>query len=138
MMTPLPRPAVFGAAASLAGAALLGLYIGVHDSLMRPGEEPTAASGAATVALRPGMAAAIQAQPIKPDALAVSSAPAQLAQASAKPKASDQDQSDQDEQDASDSGDTASGRNPAEPPPLYSPDAPPAPPPPSQDNTPPF
>lgn len=137
-MNPLPRPAVFGAAMSLFGASLLGLYIGVHDSLSRPGEAPDTASVAVTTALRPGMAATL-AQPIKPEALAPSSAPAaKLAQAKTKAASSD-DAADQDD-DVPDSSAPATRHAAPQPPPLYSPDAPPSPPPPppSQDNTPPF
>jgi hypothetical protein len=129
---------VFGAAASLFGACLLGLYLGMHDSLARPGDEPTG-TAATAVSLRPGMATAIQAQPLKPDQLPASAAPTQVAQA-AKPKTSDEtdDQSD----DETDQTTPASKRAaaPPEPPPLYSPDAPssPPPPPPPPDSAPPF
>jgi hypothetical protein len=138
-MNPLPRPAVIGAAASLFGVSLLGLYIGIHDSLSRPGDEPTA-TGPTDTALRPGMAAAIQAQPLKPDALAASSAPAQVAQSS-KPKPAASDEEDNGDEDVPESSAPAARHPVPEPPPLYSLDNPPPPsppPPPSQDNSPPF
>src|SRR5262245_33611026 len=91
-MNPLPRQAVFGAAAALVGASLLGLYVGVHDSLDRPIGQPVASAGSVggAVALQPGMVNAITAQPLKPDQLAPSSAPAQVTQV-AKHKETDED-----------------------------------------------
>lgn len=135
-MTPLPRQAVFGAAAALFGAAILGLYVGVHDSLDRPVSQLAAATTGAPVAMQPGMASAIMAQPLKPEALAPSSTPVQVA--AAKPKAAE----DEAAAAALPASSAAANRRPivVEPPPLYSPDAPPAaaPPPPPADNTPPF
>ena len=138
-MSPLPKQAVFGVAAALFGVCLLGLFVGVHDSLDRPSAESAASASAAITAMRPGMASAVQAQPLKPDALTSSSAPAsQLAQA-AKPKLSSDDEASGDDDDDTATGVAKRGAGQPEPPALYSPDAsPPPPPPPAQDNTPPF
>src|SRR5579862_2126434 len=138
-MNSLPRPAVFGAALSLAGVSLLGLYVGIHDSVARPFDEPSATGDASTVALRPGMAAAIPAQPLKTDSLPPSSAPTQVAQAT-KAKAPASDEEDDQDQDVPESSAPAARHIP-EPPPLYNLDQPQTPPavqPPSQDNSPPF
>src|SRR6185369_17380098 len=92
-MNPVPRPMVYTAGVALAGVCVLGLYLGIQPSLERAADadQPAASSAAPT----PGMAAAVQAVPLKtdlppPSAAPASAAPALLAQASKKKASSDE------------------------------------------------
>jgi hypothetical protein len=133
---------VYTAALALAGVCVLGLYLGIQPSLNRPGEaDETLVPASAAPSMKPGMAAAVEATPLKAEAIPPSAAPpAQLAQA-AKPKTPP---SSADAAPASDAGDGAGpppgARTPSpEPPTLYSPDEAPAPPPTvPNNNTPPY
>jgi hypothetical protein len=131
---------VYTAAAALAGACVLGLYLGIQPSLNHPGDtDETAIPASAAPSLKPGMAAAVEATPLKTEMPPPSSAPpAQLAQA-ARPKvpASDADQAPA--SDAAANGPQPGANASPEPPTLYSPDETPAPPPAAQsNNTPPY
>ena len=137
-MNPVPRPMVYTAAVALAGVCVLGLYLGVQPSLSRLGDAgDTAAPASAAPALKPGMAATLEATPLKAEVPPPSAAPAtQLAQA-AKPKAPTFDDA------AAPASDTSANapppKAPPEPPTLYSPDEAPSPPPAAQGaNTPPY
>lgn len=145
-MNPVPRPMVVTAGIALAGVCVLGLYLGIQPSLERSADaDEAAAASSAPTAMKPGMAAAVEATPLKTDLPPPSAAPAaQLAQA-AKPKA----KSDDDDDDTPSSDDQAGAGNgpqathkptPPEPPTLYSPDEAPAPPPAGEpsNNTPPY
>ena len=142
-MNPVPRPMVYTAALALAGVCVLGLYLGIQPNLNRPGDaEATLTPASAAPAMKPGMAAVVEATPLKTEAPPASAAPsALLAQAAkSKAKASDAD-------DASASDDEADQPAPAgrkgpepDPPALYSPDEAPAPAPAGGNsaNTPPY
>ena len=122
-MNPVPRPMVYTAGVALAGVCVLGLYLGIQPSLERAADANQAPASSA--APTPGMAAAVQAVPLKtdlppPSAAPASSAPALLAQAKKKP-------SDGDDLPSSDTSATPpAAKPPPEPPTLYSPDEAPA------------
>ena len=144
-MNPVPRPMVYTAAIALAGVCVLGLFLGVQPSLERPldAEEATAASSSAA-AMKPGMAAVVEATPLKTETPPPSAAPpAQVAEAAKpKPKPSDADQTPPSDAEAAAGAGPQAARKPAtpEPPTLYSPDEAPAPPPAGENsnNTPPY
>ena len=139
-MNPVPRPMVYTAALALAGVCVLGLYLGIQPNLNRPGDsDETTVPASATPSMKPGMAAAVEATPLKPDALPPSAAPAaQVAQA-ARPKAAPSDDTDAPGSDALAAGPTGRTTPPPEPPALYSPDEAPTPPPAQgPNNTPPY
>lgn len=130
---------VFSAATILGGVCLLGLYLGIHDSLDRPySNDATAAASSTEAALKPGMGAAavVEAKPMQSD-LPASSAPAKLADAKPKPKPSD-DEDQSDEAPAASSAPAAQAHPPPEPPPLYPPDDNPTPPAQNDNNAPPY
>src|SRR5665213_756592 len=105
-MNPVPRPLVYTAALALAGACVLGLYLGIQPSLNRPGEaEEVPVPASAAPAMKPGMAAAVEATPLKTDVLPPSAAPsALLAQAAkARTKPSDADEAPASDEDAGNS-----------------------------------
>jgi hypothetical protein len=130
---------VYTAAVALAGVCVLGLYLGIQPSLNRPGDaDESLAPASAAPALKPGMAAAVEATPLKTEVPPPSAAPAaQLAQA-AKPKAPAPNAAAAPASDAS--ANAPPSRTPPDPPTLYSPDEAPAPPPPPAQgaNTPPY
>ena len=135
-MNPVPRPMVYTAGVALAGVCVLGLYLGIQPALERAADaEQTPAPSAAPT---PGMAAAVQAVPLRtdvppPSAAPASSAPTQLAQATKKRSSDDDDEAPPSDANA------APPRAPPEPPTLYSPDEAPAPPPAGNSaNTPPY
>ncbi len=141
-MNPVPRPMVYVAGVALAGVCVLGLYLGIQPALERASDANQAA--ASSTAPTPGMAAAVQAVPLKtelppPSSEPASSAPTQLAQVSKK-KSSDADESPSSDASAAATGPQAGRSPPPDPPTLYSPDEAPAPPPAGGNgaNTPPY
>lgn len=142
-MNPVPRPMVYTAAIALAGVCVLGLYLGIQPSLNRPGDaEQAPVPASATPSLKPGMAAAVEATPLKTDIPPPSDAPsALLAQAGkSKTKPSDADQAPASDASADNGAQAGRQSQQPEPPALYSPDEAPAPPPAAQGgaNTPPY
>ncbi len=138
-MNPMPRPMVLTAATVLGGVCLLGLYLGIHGSLSRPygAEASTTAASSSEAALKPGMAPAAEATPLKTEALPASAAPAQMAEAApsaAKPRPKADQADDQSDSEAV----PASSAPHAPPPDFYPPDEPPAPPPANEGNAPPY
>lgn len=146
-MNPVPRPMVVTAGIALAGACVLGLYLGVEPSLERmPGDAEAAPASSAAAAMAPG-AKTVEATALKTDTPPPSAAPpassalALVEKPKPKPSAADATPS----SDASAlpaSGAQAARRgNPPEPPALYSPDEGPAPAPAGENsgaNTPPY
>ena len=141
-MNAVPRPMVYAAAVALGGVCVLGLYLGIQPALERSADadEPVAASNAP--AMKPGMAAAVEAIPLKTETPPPSAAPAaQLADA-AKPKTKASAQDSAPASDDADDNGPSPGRKTAapEPPTLYAPDEAPAPAPAGGNsaNTPPY
>jgi hypothetical protein len=134
---------VYAAAVALGGVCVLGLYLGIQPALERAvdANEPVAASNAP--AMKPGMAAAVEAIPLKTETPPPSAAPASQLADAAKPKTkpSTEDATPASD-DAADDNSPTPGRKtaPPEPPTLYSPDEAPAPAPAGGNsaNTPPY
>ena len=117
-MNPVPRPMVYTAGVALAGVCALGLYLGIQPSLERSADADQAPASSA--APTPGVAAAVQAVPLKtelppPSAAPASSAPAQLAQAT-KRRSSDDDETASSDANAASTGAQAGRNAPPEPP----------------------